>query len=116
MGAQGTTQVNFGAFPGTTDASVAVVGQAAILAGSQIEAYLYPLTTADHSPDEHKVESIRVYADPSTIIAGTGFTIYAYALDNPGTGQHYDPKEPATFNQKDGVRLYGLYSVAWVWN
>lgn len=31
MGAQGTATVNFGAYPGTSQASVAVTGQAAIL-------------------------------------------------------------------------------------
>lgn len=116
MGAQGTTTVDFGAFPGACDAAVAVIGQAAILAGSQIEAYLYPSATADHSADEHLVEAIRIYADPSTIIVGTGFTIKGFALDNPGTGSCPDPKQAPCFNRIDGVRLYGQYTVAWVWN
>jgi hypothetical protein len=34
MGAQGQTTIDFGAFPGKSDASVAVTGQAAIVAGS----------------------------------------------------------------------------------
>jgi hypothetical protein len=103
--AQGTAIVDFGPFPGVTDASVAVTGQTSISATSQIEAYLYPLATVDHSADEHTYEMIRVYADPSTIIPSTGFTIRARAEDNPGTGQN-----------KDGVRLYGQYTVAWVWS
>jgi hypothetical protein len=114
--AQGTTTIDFGAFPGSTDASVAVTGQAAIVGTSQVEAYLYPLATADHSADEHVVEMIDVMADASTIIAGTGFTIRAKVRDNPGTGQNYDEKKPQTFNRKDGLRLYGVYSVAWVWS
>ena len=112
--AQGTTTVNFGAFPGATDTSVAVTGQAAIVGTSQIEAYLYPVATADHSADEHKVEEIRVYADPSTIVAGTGFTIYAYALDNGGS-EYFLPDQTYGY-RRDGVRLYGLYTVAWVWS
>ena len=113
--AQGTATIDFGAFPGATDASVAIASPT-IGATSQVEAYLYPLDTADHSADEHVVEMIDVMADASSIVAGVGFTVRAKVRDNPGTGQHYDPKQPATYNRKDGLRLYGIYSIAWAWS
>jgi len=94
MGAQGTTTVNFGAFPGTTDTSVAVTGQAGIVAGSLVEAWVRMEATADHSADEHMVDPPEVIA--GTIVAGVGFTIYALT--------------------KNTRRHYGQYTVAWVWN
>jgi hypothetical protein len=93
MGAQGTTTIDFGAYPGASDATVAVTGQAAIVAGSLVEAWIRPVATADHSIDEHRVEELIIDAD--TIVAATGFTIFGRTMN---------------------VRLYGLWTVAWVWN
>jgi hypothetical protein len=124
MGASGTATIDFGAFPGCSDAHVDVTGQGAIVAGSLVEAWLRPADTADHLADEHWVETIRVVA--GSIIAGTGFTIYA-----ANTGQINEPLpewqgtarttgsvgtiRPDTVSGM-GTRLYGLWSVAWVWN
>lgn len=101
MGAQGTTSLTFGAFPGTSDAAVAVAGQAAILSGSLVEAWLLPAATADHTADEHWVEELMVFA--GAVVAGVGFTIY---------GVH----RPAT-NAADGrgTLVFGAWNVAWVW-
>ena len=90
---QGTTTINFGAFPGGTDASVVISGQASILAGSLVEAWVLPAATADHSADEHWLDKPDVTA--CAVVAGTGFSIYALAKTN---------------------RLYGLWNIAWVWN
>ena len=76
MGASGTTTIDFGAFPGTSDTSVAVTGQAGIVAGSLVEAWIRPVATADHSADEHMVETLKVFA--GNIVAATGFTIYGF--------------------------------------
>ena len=94
MGAQGTAVLDFGAFPGGYDASVAVTGQAAIVAGSLVEAWLRPAATGDHSADEHMLEPIKVFA--ATIVAGTGFTIYAFNVTEiyeraPGLGENQSP-------------------------
>ena len=96
MGAQGSATLDFGAFPGASDATVAVTGQGSILAGSLAEAWLLPAATADHSADEHRVESLQVTAD--TVAAGTGFTIFGR---NTGFGNS---------------RIYGKWNIAWVWN
>lgn len=93
MGAQGTTTIDFGAYPGKSDATVAVTGQAGIVSGSLVEAWIRPEATADHGVDEHRVEELEIRAD--TIVAGTGFTIFGRTRNLP---------------------LYGLWTVAWVWN
>ena len=102
MGAQGTASLDFGAFPGSSDTSVVITGQAAILSGSLAEAWIFPAVTADHTADEHLVEELKVMA--GNVVAGVGFTIY---------GLH----EPSV-NSVDGVgtRLYGIFNVGWVWN
>jgi hypothetical protein len=100
MSASGTTTVDFGAFPGSPDASTVITGQAGIVSGSLVGAWVRPVDTADHSIDEHRIEGIAVFAD--TIVAGTGFTIYARE-DGPTGGAN------------EGHRLYGLYGVTWAW-
>ena len=116
MGAQGTADLDFGAFPGKSDASVAVTGQAGIVAGSLVEAWLRPVDTADHPADEHRVVEMRV--DAGNIVAATGFTIYGLntnqlnepnpRIDRASTGS---PKPVSV-----GTRIWGLWKVAWVWN
>lgn len=104
MASQGTTTIDFGAFPGKSDASVAVTGQAGIVAGSLVEAWIRPVATADHSADEHLANPPRVLA--GNIVAGTGFTIYGFA----------EPKSDSASQFSDCPRVYGLWTVAWVWN
>lgn len=91
MGASGTATLNFGATP-VSDVSLAIA-QPAILAGSLVEAWIWPLTTADHTADEHLVEDLHVYA--GTVVAGVGFTIYLLSRNLNGS--------------------FGEWSVAWVW-
>jgi hypothetical protein len=73
---------------------VAVTGQAGIVAGSLVEAWLRLEATADHSADEHRVEEIEVAA--GNIVAGTGFTVYGIT--------------------RSKTRLYGVWKIAWAWN
>ena len=135
MGATGTAVIDFGAFPGVSDASVAVTGQAAIVAGSLVEAWIRPEATADHTDTEHMVETLKVIA--ANIVAGTGFTIYGFNTSQINTPA--DPLPPRTSMQAgatattvafavkepppgrgtltpQGTRLYGLWTVAWAWN
>ena len=88
----GVATVDFGSFPGKSDTSLAITGQAAIALGSSVIAQVFPKATSDHSVDEHVVEELVVMA--GNISAGTGFTIYA-----------------RTRNE----RLYGQWSVSWSW-
>jgi hypothetical protein len=92
MPASGTAVLDFGSTP-VSDARVNVTGQASIVVGSLLEAWLMPVATADHTADEHIVEPLRVVA--GNIVPGVGFTIYGI------TGN---------------VGLVGRWSVGWVWN
>lgn len=101
MGATGTILLDFGAFPGKSDASVAVTGQAAIAADSKIEAWIMPAATVEHSADEHLVETLKVIA--GNIVAGTGFTIYGF-----NHSQIVNPKGTTPM-------IYGRWNIGWVW-
>lgn len=92
--ATGTATIDFGAIGtgGATSASVAVTGQAAILSGSFVEAWLSLAPTAEHSLDEIRSDPPRIFAGPPS--AGVGFTIYAEA---------------------NCIRTYGTFTVSWVW-
>lgn len=127
-GTAGTAMLDFGTFPGKSDASVAVTGQTAILGTSLVEAWVRPTNTEDHLSDEHLVESLRVIA--GDIVAGTGFTIYGFntsELSEPLERHRDDPtrvaaigtqvrsdREPSRGGQ--GTRIWGRWGVAWAWS
>jgi hypothetical protein len=98
MGAQGSTVIDFGALPGTDHATVAVIGQTAILASSLCEAWIDPTqgATADHSVDEHIMGATMMTISCSNLVAGTGFTINATGSSSKGF-------------------MEGKYNVSWVW-
>lgn len=91
----GTAVLDFGAFPGSSDATTIVTGQTGLVSGSFVEAWITPIATADHSEDEHMVEDIDVFT--SAMIVGTGFTVRAFS------------------RSKGNTRLYGQFSFSWVW-
>jgi hypothetical protein len=99
MGAQGTTTINFGNAPAKeTQTSIIVTGQAGIVAGSLVEAWIMPVNLAGsngHSEDEHMIENLKVTVPVSSIIAGTGFTIQGECSLGTTNGQ---------------------FTVKWVWN
>lgn len=127
----GTATLDFGAFPGASDASVAVTGQTGIASGSVVSAWIQPSDTADHSADEHMLESIKVFA--GSISDGVGFTVYGFNTSEinepsdlgmglgrfsgagaaPGRGKQ-DPQAGRSTGG-GGTRLYGQYTVAWSW-
>jgi hypothetical protein len=129
MATKGTALLDFGAFPGGFDASIVITGQAAILAGSYVEAWIFPADTADHTADEHMLETLKVFA--TTIVAGTGFTIYGFT-----TQQTAEPLEEIKgrvqtavagalqtaqsfqrqFAGGNALKLYGKWNIAWVWD
>ena len=126
-GAQGTTTIDFGAFPGSSDTLIVVTGQAGIVAGSLVEAWLRLVDSADHLADEHWLETISVFA--GNIVAGTGFTIYARnnselfeMLVPGGEGRAavttFGAQALDVFPRIGGIgtRIYGVWNVNWVWN
>jgi len=82
----GTATVDFGAYPGASQASVVITGQGSITTSSFVEAWIRPQAdTADHTVDEHIVEQLKVTA--SEIVNGTGFTIHVECINGLSHGQ-----------------------------
>jgi hypothetical protein len=113
MGATGTTTIDFGAFPGKLDTSVAVTGQASIIAGSLVEAWIRPVATALHSADEHVMATTMLEVIAGNIIAGTGFTIYGLVRDS-SFGQGSIDGNFRNLPRKNS-KLWGTFTVAWAW-
>lgn len=127
MGAQGVATLDFGAFPGASDAFVDVTGQTGYTSSNLVEAWLNPIDTADHLADEHIVETIKVVAK---YLSAGSFRIYGVntnQLNEPlvpykgltsglagSATQAPGAQEPTRGGI--GTRIYGVWSVAWVWN
>lgn len=118
----GTATIDFGAFPGASDASITVTGQTGISTGSVVQAWLRPEATSDHTADEHMLETIKVVA--GNIVAGTGFTIYAIntnQINEPLQSPKIKTGATVSINIPDpsvggiGTRIYGQWTVAWCW-
>jgi hypothetical protein len=93
--ASGTTTVDFGSgAPNSNDTTVlkTITGQASIVAGSLVEAWVRAEASADHNADEHMVEDLKVEA--GNIVAATGFDIRATVM----TG-----------------KTYGVFNINWAW-
>lgn len=107
--AEGRVSLDFGSFPGSGDASIAVTGQTGFLTTHNPTAYLVAVATADHTADEHRLARFDLVC--GNFIAGTGFTIYASLRTDPviqpqtGAGRVRAALETP--------RTYGLWSVAW---
>lgn len=83
--ASGTAVLDFGATP-AEEASIAVTGQAGILAGSHVEAFFMRESTGDNGVDEHVEAAALCPLVCGNIVAGTGFTIYAHPIAALGLG------------------------------
>lgn len=125
-GNRGSTEIDFGAFPGGSDAEVTVTGQTGILATSNVQAWIVAQPTIDHTADEHRLETISVCV--GNIVPNTSFTIYAQ-----NTSQLNEPVTAASVNlfrsaatsvygdSRDsigglGTRIYGAWTVHWRWS
>jgi hypothetical protein len=100
--ASGLAVVDFGDFPGSTHASVAVAQQAEIPSDAIVRAWIDRRATTDHSADEHTVERFVVTA--GDVVAGTGFTIHVVLQDTalPPSGA--------------APMAWGEWGVAWEWS
>lgn len=91
---QGTATIDFGAFPGSNEASIAVTGQTTIAATSKVEAFVMADdTTTDHTASDHRYFAALAGLSCGTPTAGTGFTIYARSAE----------------------KLQGTFALRWVW-
>lgn len=129
-GGSGNTTINFGAFPGATDAYVDITGQTSILAGSIVRAWIRVESSADHSADEHWADPPEIVA--GSIIAGTGFRIYGrvkqdnnvtpflgypflYARNSLTLNLRYPQLKIPNLPQAAGLNCYGVWNVSWEW-
>ena len=91
----GTATLDFGASPGSNEASVAVTGQATISATSKAEAWVMADdTSSNHTASDHRYFAALAGLTCGTPVAATGFTIYARSTQ----------------------KLSGQFTVRWVWS
>jgi hypothetical protein len=79
-GTTGTAVIDFGAYPGSAEASVDVTGQAGILAGSTIQVWVTRTTSLDHTAADHTYLPQLASFVPGDIVPGTGFTIFGRCI------------------------------------
>lgn len=92
--ATGTATIDFGAFPGTNEATVAVTGQGTISGTSKAEAFIMgDDTSVAHTANDHRYFAALAGLTCGTPSAGTGFTIYARSTE----------------------KLQGTFALRWVW-
>lgn len=100
MATQGSSFIDFGAFPGTDTATATITGQASILATSLVEVWAsFDASLSDvHTEDELQmlVGYVRFAVPKTLIVAATGFTVTAVC--------------------DDGSRMWGRIPFNWVWN
>ena len=82
--ATGTAIVDFGT--GTAEATIAVTGQTAITATSQLGCAVRSEATTANSVDDIYIDSVDV--EVTSLIAGTGFTILARSRCGKNFGQY----------------------------
>lgn len=112
--ATGTATIDFGAFPGKSDTSIAISDAAVSdFPTSKAEAWLVPLATADHTADEHMLETIAVFAGPPAV--GVGFTVYGFNTSQFNEQLTFNGSEPNPTLGGIGTRIYGTWTIAWAW-
>jgi hypothetical protein len=77
----GTSVINFGAFPGNSEASVTVTGQGDIDDTAVVHVWFSRAATADHTVGDHSYASAMIGLTSSDVVNSTGFTISARCLD-----------------------------------
>ena len=122
----GSTEIDFGSFPGGSDAQITVTGQTGILATSNVQAWIVAQPTIDHTADEHRIETISVCV--GNIVPNTSFTIYAQntsQLNEPVTDAGISTFRSAAATVYGtagnsigglGTRIYGAWTVHWRWS
>lgn len=125
MGAQGTATLDFGVFPGASDAVVDTAATG-VISTSLVEAWVLPVATADHTVDEHMVETIRVtgqyLSDGNIRIRGVNTNAVLPPEEpipaaHPGRGTQINQgASRLPLERAAAPRLVGSFSVAWVWN
>lgn len=74
----GSATINFGSSPGTAEATIAVTGQTLLSGSSKVETWIMETTTGGNTALDHRTLAALCRVTAGTLIAGTGFTIFAY--------------------------------------
>jgi hypothetical protein len=82
----GTATIDFGALPGSNEASVVVTGIPSIGGAAKAEAFFMRSTSASHTAGDHSYAALFAGLTCGDVVAATGFTIYARAEEKL-TGQ-----------------------------
>lgn len=91
----GSAEIDFGAWPGSNEAQVAIIDQTEITALASVEAWMMADdTTATHTASDHRYAAALMGLTCGTPTAATGFTIYARSTE----------------------KLTGAFKVRWVWS
>jgi len=92
--AVGSVEIDFGSFPGSNEASVAVTGQSLVTSSAKVDAYIMAdSTTSNHTASDHKYSKVFIDLTCGTPTDSVGFTIYARS-------EH---------------KLTGKFLIQWVW-
>lgn len=94
MGASGSVVLDFGAFPGSNEASVSVTGQTGILADSKADAWIVAAPTSDHTANDAAYAAALVAVTTGAPSAGAGFTVYGRSVE----------------------KMQGTFNLQWAWN
>lgn len=92
MSNKGTAVLNFGAFPGSNEAS-AVISDTTITSGVLLDAWIRAEATSDHTIQDHTYAPCFIEITVGVANAGVGFTIYARCTD----------------------LMVGTWNIDWVW-
>lgn len=93
MSNTGTAIIDFGAFPGSNEASVVITGEASILGTSKADAWIPAIATSDHDIGDHAYARLLIGVAAGAPGLGVGFTIYARCTE----------------------KLTGTFNVNWAW-
>lgn len=87
MGATIQTTVNFGAYPGVDEVTIAITGQTGVLATSNFQAELRADASASdiHSEDDlmRLKPSLHFFTPQSLVVPGTGYSVKVSSFDGP---------------------------------
>jgi hypothetical protein len=93
MANSGSATLDFGAFPGSNEASVVITGEAGIVTGSRVDAWIVVAASSNHTENDHAYAASLVGVSAGTIVNATGFTIHARSAE----------------------KMQGVFNVNWAW-
>lgn len=115
----GVATLDFGAFPGSPMASVTVSLQDINDPNAELDVWVIPVATVDHTADEHVADPPRVIATNTNPVTGGSFTIYGLPSGRdlavpPGTPFGGASSQMPIAQQQ--LMPVGKFSVAWAFS